>query len=215
MFMFYVLHIDDMDWFYIISGVIGNLVIGGVVIVAYKLTYHYAKKNIGWSGYKRVLLIIGIIILLIILNEYQYIGLLDTGLSKAQKEFIAKIEIKESLYFNLQSDQILLYQHYFNKVLNAVDVNNYTMWAEGKNCDKSKMSIDDKKMQDIITNEASSEGLDPAYLQVMVHQYFFADVWQRESDKNSWVKQVLNRKSTDYFPDSWAVYKLLKSFENK
>ena len=206
--------------------------IGGVVIVAYKLTYHYAKKNIGWSGYKRVLLIIGIIILLIILNEYQYIGLLDTGLSKAQKEFIAKIsltiliasvtgafianmEIKESLYFNLQSDQILLYQHYFNKVLNAVDVNNYTMWAEGKNCDKSKMSIDDKKMQDIITNEASSEGLDPAYLQVMVHQYFFADVWQRESDKNSWVKQVLNRKSTDYFPDSWAVYKLLKSFENK
>src|SRR3989304_5518640 len=159
-----------MDWFYIISGVIGNLVIGGVVIVAYKLTYHYAKKNIGWSGYKRVLLIIGIIILLIILNEYQYIGLLDTGLSKAQKEFIAKIsltiliasvtgafianmEIKESLYFNLQSDQILLYQHYFNKVLNAVDVNNYTMWAEGKNWD----AVIKKHREDIFPEIISSK----------------------------------------------------------
>ena len=58
--------------------------------------------------------------------------------------------------------------------------------------------------------ETAEEHLDPAYLQLMFNQYFFADPYEREQDRHDWVNRVLHRQSTDYFPNPAALYHTLK-----
>lgn len=47
-------------------------------------------------------------------------------------------------------------------------------------------------------------------MQVMVNQYFFADLWMREVDRDDWVNRALHRKKADYFPSGWAIFKVIQ-----
>jgi len=213
-----------MNWFEIILSSISNLVIGCIVLFSYQLSYDFAKKHYGWTGYKRIFWVIGLIGIFFGLSEYEHLGPLDSGLTDSRKEFIVKAiltisvpaligvlmanKTKRDFYREVRKEQIDLYQDYLNKILKVVDVDNNTNWARGGACDKDKLEKDDALMEEI-NHEAGSKGLKPAYLQIMANQYFFADPWEREKDKSYWVSRALNRKSVDYFPDPWALYKTL------
>ena len=61
-------------------------------------------------------------------------------------------------------------------------------------------------MEQIILQETALEGLRPIALQVMVHQYFFADVFQRDMSKNEWVRTVLfDIDKVSFFPDGESM----------
>jgi len=115
----------------------------------------------------------------------------------------------DPFFEEIRAEQIGLYQHYFSKVIRSIDVDTETNWSMSKPFDKEQFKKDETIMEAIIVGEAATEGLSPAILQVIVHQYFFADVYQREMDKNQWVKRVMQRKEPDYFPGGWQVRNLL------
>lgn len=127
--------------------------------------------------------------------------------------FLSKIINKfkgiDPFYEEVKTDQIGLYQHYFYKIINSIDIDTQTNWSQSKDYDRNQMKKDEEVMEKIATLEARSEGISPAILQVMVNQYFFADVRQREFDKENWVKRVLHRKDVDYFPAGWQMRTLL------
>lgn len=50
-----------MDWFEIIFNVIGDLFTSCIVVLSYILSNEYVKNHVGWQGYKRILLLIGLI----------------------------------------------------------------------------------------------------------------------------------------------------------
>jgi hypothetical protein len=128
--------------------------------------------------------------------------------------FFSRIKTKikgiDPFYEEVRTEQIGLYQHYFSKLINSIDIDTQTMWSQSKDYDKQQMAKDEEVIEKIVTVEAVHEGLYPAILQVMVNQYFFADVYQRELDKEKWVKRVLHRKDVDYFPSGWQVRTLLE-----
>ena len=121
-----------------------------------------------------------------------------------------KIKGIDPCYEEVKTEQVGLYQHYFSKLINSIDIDTQTKWSQSKDYDRQQMAKDEEVIEKIVTLEAASEGLSPAILQVMVNQYFFADVYQRELDKENWVKRVLHRKDVDYFPDGWQVRTLLE-----
>jgi hypothetical protein len=214
-----------MDWFEIFTSVVKNIFWGCLVILSYKLSYEFAQKHVGWSGYKRILWVIGLIGIYLIFIEYSNLGhlsdiwlkfvtsaTLTILISALTGVLIANRNAKkneQNFYGEIRSEQIDRYQDCFNKVLQLVDVDNNTNWAHGKKYDKDKLAKDDAVMNNVISHEATSKGLNPVYLQILVNQYFFADTWEREKDVVCWVDRILNRKSTDYFPDPWTVYKMI------
>src|SRR5688572_3723780 len=116
------------------------------------------------------------------------------------KGLLSKLKGIDRFYEDVKPEQIGLYQHYFNKVIWAVDVANSTRWSQSESYDRKRLALDDEVMEKIIVDEAAREGLSPSYLQIMVNQYFFADERFRELDQDNWVKRVLHRKDVDYFP---------------
>lgn len=128
------------------------------------------------------------------------------------RNLISRLRGRPNFYGDARKEQIELYQYFFDKVIGSVDVSNNTAWAQGdKDYDRNKLKEDDSKMEQIILGEATKRGLSATYLQVMVHQYFFADPWMREMDRDCWVRRVLKRSNPDYFPDAWAVKRLLEA----
>lgn len=128
------------------------------------------------------------------------------------KGLLQRLKGAPSFYEDVRPQQVGLYQHYVTKILQSVNVENNTKWSRGdKSYDPALLQSDDDKMQQIIVANAVHEGLSPVYLQIMVNQYFFADPYRRERDRKHWVQRVLNRHATDYFPDPWAVRKLLET----
>lgn len=121
-----------------------------------------------------------------------------------------KIKGIDPFYEQIKNEQIDLYQHYFNKIILSIDIGNQTKWSKSQSYNKEQMNKDDDLMENIIINEAKKEGLIPRFLQVMLNQYFFADVYQRENVKGSWVKKVIYRKDVDFFPDGWNMCNLLE-----
>ena len=117
----------------------------------------------------------------------------------------------DPFYEELDIEKIALYQHYFNKVINTIDVDNHTRQARRKEYDKQQMEMDEEIMEKIIAVKASTAGLFPVILQVLTTQYFFADTYEREKDKDAWVKRVMNRKAVDYFPSGWATHEMLEA----
>jgi hypothetical protein len=126
------------------------------------------------------------------------------------KGLLSKLKGIDRFYEDVKPEQIGLYQHYFNKVIWAVDVANSTRWSQSESYDRKRLALDDEVMEKIIVDEAAREGLSPSYLQIMVNQYFFADERFRELDQDNWVKRVLHRKDVDYFPDGWSTRRLLE-----
>jgi len=125
------------------------------------------------------------------------------------KSLISKVRGIDPFFEEVKKDQIGLYQHYFSKVIRSIDVDTETNWSMSKPIDNEQFRKDETIMEEIIVVEAATEGLSPAILQVIVHQYFFADVYQREMDQEQWVKRVMWRKNPDYFPSGWQVRNLL------
>lgn len=116
-----------------------------------------------------------------------------------------KPKITEPAYDDIPMEHIALYQYFFEKIIDFVDVENYTKWAKGHKHDRSQHDVDDERMEKFVFKEFSNTKLSPATMQVMVHQYFFADVFKREADKKKWVYRVMHRKEIDYFPSAMAV----------
>lgn len=122
-------------------------------------------------------------------------------------KFIARIRGIDPFYCEIRKNQVDLYQKYFERLLNAVDIDNYTKRSRGEDYDKAILERDDKTIEKIIVEEAQEkDNLLPVYLQVILEQYFYADVWEREKDKHDWVNRVLRRKNVDYFPDPMRIY---------
>lgn len=123
---------------------------------------------------------------------------------------VAKLKSVDAFYDDVKAEQIGLYQHYFARVIQAVDVRNSTRWSRSSSYDRARLAADDQLTEKIIVGEAAREGLSPSYLQIMVNQYFFADERFREMDQDTWVNRVINRKDVDYFPDGWSTRRLLE-----
>jgi hypothetical protein len=123
---------------------------------------------------------------------------------------MAKLKGIDPFYEDIRPEQLPIYQEYFAKVLKAVDVTNNTRWSRSEEHDRQRLAADDAVMASIIEGEAAGRGLSPAYLQVMVNQYFFADERLRGLDRNGWANRVVHRKSADYFPDGWSTRRLLE-----
>ena len=204
----------------ILQSIIFNLFIGCVVIFSYHLSYEVAKKQTGWPGYNKVLLWIGLLSILNLSIGYDNLEWRNFAIEVTGTILISALvgvyngnkdakKIERNFYREMKKEQIALYQDYFNKSLNSVDIHNNSEWASGRNYDKDKLAKDDAIMKDIF-NESERNGLRPVYLQILLNQYFFADDREREQDKTNWVSRVLNRKPQDYFPDPWAIFKILE-----
>lgn len=126
------------------------------------------------------------------------------------KALLTKLKGIDPFYADVKPEQIGLYQHYFAKMIGAVDVSNSTRWSRSEHFDHARLAVDDEIMEKIVVDEAAREGLSPSYLQIMVNQYFLADEHFRELDQNTWVKRVVHRKDVDYFPDGWSTRRLLE-----
>ena len=121
--------------------------------------------------------------------------------------------MKDLIYQNIISGTESLYQKYFEKILDKIDLQNFTNQTLGRSYDKDKLKNDYKIVEQIVNIAKEKDRLLPLTLQVMLEQYFWADVYMREMDKNKWIYRVTHRKDEDYFPDSLAIYK--KFFEDK
>ena len=121
----------------------------------------------------------------------------------------------EPAYSDLDPAKLSLYQYYIERCLEAVDVENYTKQTMAKPYDKARMENDDVELEGIIRAEAGQkDGLAPAVLQVMLCQYFAADILQREFDRDRWVERVMHpKRDANYFPSPSAVLRTF--FEGK
>lgn len=115
----------------------------------------------------------------------------------------------DKFYSDINKSNISKYQGYFLEMLNATNVDNLTNWSQGLSFDKDEYDKSYNGLEPIL-DRAEKNGLVPTNLQIMFEQYIFADVYEREKYKNSWVKRVLNRKGIDFFPDPNAVLKTLQ-----
>jgi hypothetical protein len=116
-------------------------------------------------------------------------------------------------YEGITKNQIGLYQKYLDGLFAVIDVDNYTLWSLSKNCDNHRLKRDDRVMEKVSCGLAASHGLSPASLQLMLHQYFFADPWQRERYQSTWAETVVyNRDGADFFPGASNVRKRLERY---
>lgn len=119
-------------------------------------------------------------------------------------------KVGDPFFREIGTPLIPVYQKHFERVLQAIDLDVQTAWADGKKSyDRKRFRQDEEAMERIIAVEAVREGVIPAALQVMVNQFFFADPYKRNADRHRWVQRVMQRNDMDYFPDGWAVRKLL------
>ena len=214
-----------MNWIEIIINILANLIIGFIVFFSYQASKEITRNHPGWPGYKRILTGIGLASALLIVYGYMNLPPLYTTLSGKQKSFIVEMLFTISIpaligvfvanrkakefYSDISNDNITLYQSTFNKILHSVDTTNNTNWAHSKSYDKELLARDDALIEQVIA-EANSSGINSVYIKMIVYQFFFADVLERENDKAAWVSKVLNRNDLDYFPDPWSLYKMLK-----
>ena len=123
------------------------------------------------------------------------------------RKFIARIRGIDPFYSEIRKNQVDLYQKYFERLLNTLEIDNSTKRTRGEDYDKATSERDEKTIEKIVVEEAQEkDNLLPVYLQVILEQYFYADVWEREKDKDQWVNRVLRRKNVGYFPDPMRIY---------
>ena len=119
----------------------------------------------------------------------------------------------DPIYENVVPGTERQYQMYFEKILASIDVENFTNQALGRSQDKKRIDSDYATVEKLVNHAAEKEQLLPVILQVMLEQYFWADVYKREMDKERWIYRVMDREGVDYFPDSMAVYNRI--FDNE
>lgn len=124
-----------------------------------------------------------------------------------------KVKLKgvDPFYEELDEQEIDSCQKYFEMVIRATDLATQTAWAQSRDYDQGQMDRDEELMEQIIANDAVKAGLQPMVLQIMVNQYFLADTYLRERDRETWVDRVIHRKDVDYFPAANNVYLALNA----
>lgn len=116
----------------------------------------------------------------------------------------------DPFYSDIDIEQIGIYQIHFNRIIEKVDVSNYTKWSMGKDFNKTKLESDDEWIIEQLLI-AAEDGINGALLQNMVNQYFFADILQRQSEKSRWISRVIHRNfPDDYFPDGNTLRKMME-----
>ena len=134
-------------------------------------------------------------------------GFLNSLLKKPVKLRIPTEHQREPVdpfYADFNVEDISLYQLHFNRIVEHVDLANYTKWSMSDDShDRARREADDKWMYDYLMRIEKEERVKGAVLQNMVNQYFFADILERELQKDHWISRVLHRQPTDdYFPDA-------------
>jgi len=112
---------------------------------------------------------------------------------------------KDFVYKNVAKGTEQLYQKYFEEILNKIDLKSLTSWAQNKSHLEGENEKNAKSIVEITNRALDERGLFPQVLLVMLLQYIFADVYQREINKSKWIYKVMNREDIDYFPDSNAI----------
>lgn len=107
--------------------------------------------------------------------------------------------VADPFYEKINPQRLNTYQRYLDALFTVIDVDNYTRWAASKDYDKEKLSKQDRLMDRLFREDASTRGLSPDYLHTMINQYFFADPWLRERYKRSWAETVVYRRRTKSF----------------
>jgi hypothetical protein len=97
----------------------------------------------------------------------------------------AKLKGIDDFYAGLSEKMIPAYQRLFEQALRTIDIENETAWARRESCDKSLLEKDGESLDQLL-EEALQQGLVPDFIAVMIHQYIFADPWQREWDQERW-----------------------------
>jgi hypothetical protein len=96
-----------------------------------------------------------------------------------------------SFYSHISTDQIQLYQSYINRAFELSPTLEF----------EENYHLLEKLLAEAVTRGSLSD-LD---LELMRLQYVYADKSQREKYRGSWVRKVINRRDTDFFPDPWAI----------
>ena len=125
------------------------------------------------------------------------------------KRIKAKLKGVDDFYVDLRFDQIAAYQQMFENVLAAIDIDTETAWSRAEEYEKVKFEKDAETIN-LFCEQAERLGFNPGYLIIMIHQYIFADPWQREWDEKRWARRVVRREEIDYFPSGWAMHALLE-----
>lgn len=108
-------------------------------------------------------------------------------------------QVADPFYEKINLDRLSTYQRYLDALFTVIDVDNYTRWASSQNYDREKLSKQDRLMERLFREDASSRGLSPDYLHTMINQYFFADPELRKRYKRSWAETVVYRRRTKSF----------------
>ncbi|MEA2088573.1 MAG: hypothetical protein U9O55_01895 [Patescibacteria group bacterium] len=122
------------------------------------------------------------------------------------KSFWKYYILRKPKFYKIKKSEIKEYQKYFNEILKKIDIYNTTEWLQFQRGNFKKYDIDSKKIFEKLEEIKKNKKISSLYLQMMVDQYIFADVWIRERNKDSWVEIILKRKSDDFFPDPWSIY---------
>ncbi len=125
-------------------------------------------------------------------------------LSMIWEKIVSKFKGIDDFYSDVKPEQINLYQKFFNKMIEVVNVDVLTERISHGKFGRDGVEKYYEKL-DKVLDEARKNNLKEAHLQVMFEQYIFADIWRREIDKDHWVQTVMQRKSVDYFPDTKAI----------
>lgn len=123
---------------------------------------------------------------------------------------------KDNFYENLNVEMIDVYQKWFEKIIGQIDVAGLTRFYTeklDKETDQAKINqiriAENGKITRLAAQAQNKDGLWAVYLKVIVDQYILADPLLREQAKSSWVRTVLDREPTDFFPDPWRIRNVL------
>jgi hypothetical protein len=128
--------------------------------------------------------------------------------SRAPKQSVLRIDPRhgkqpvDPFYVNFDIEKIAAYQRHFERIVAKVDVENYTKWSQSAAYNRQGLDADDEWTHEYVKQAEQQDCISGDVLLTIVNQFYFADWLAREMDRGEWVKRVLYRQPTDYFPDA-------------
>jgi len=113
---------------------------------------------------------------------------------------------KNPIYRHVKRGEEEIYQSYFTKIVNSVDVSNLTARSCCKLFDDESACRDLNTIDHVVDQAKSEHSLCPVIIETMLWQYVYADPLLREKDKYRWIYEVMARDDRAYFPDAISIY---------
>jgi hypothetical protein len=110
------------------------------------------------------------------------------------------------IYRHVKGGEEEIYQSYFTKIINSVDVMNLTAQACRKRFDDESAHRDLNTIDNVVHQAKIPHSLCPVIMKTMLWQYIYADPQIREEDKSCWIYKVMARDDRAYFPDAINMY---------